>query len=183
MAEDPNDRDGDPLDAHLRTAETLYDRAPLRPVPGQFHTYTLTDGVIQNRGSELWEVTGADTTARQQLVDTFRNMQRDTGLPDGLVADIADGHITGLLTAERIPDDPEGDETAFAQRIEAGNAEIREQLAVTYGRQGGEEILERTRRFVRAHPRLAALMRDHGLGSRPDLVLGIASHVFSKGWR
>jgi hypothetical protein len=36
---------------------------------------------------------------------------------------------------------------------------------------------------VRATPALAKILRERRLGSRPDIVEGIAGHVFSRGWR
>jgi hypothetical protein len=127
-----------------------------------------------------------DTGARHQLRDTFRSIAKDTGLPDGVLAKIADGHIDGLLVDASVKHDPDAataDAQALNQRILDGNAEIRERLRQTYGRKDGEQLLARTQRFIQNYPKLAAILREDGLGSRPDIVEEIVSHVHSTVWR
>jgi hypothetical protein len=69
------------------------------------------------------------------------------------------------------------------QQIVAANAELRQKFQRQYGAKDGEQLLERTARFVRTHPALAKTLQPRGLGSRIDIVELIAAHVFSTGFR
>ncbi|MGH2670876.1 MAG: hypothetical protein ACRDH5_17485, partial [bacterium] len=151
-----------------------------------FYSYSPAVELINQRGPVLFAHLGLDAAARQQLSETFRSVQKTTGLPDGLVARIAEGHIDGLLVDGRVKYDAaaaEADAQALNRRIADGQAEIRERLIRMHGVKDGEQLFERTRRFVLSHPKLAAILREDGLGARPDLVEGVAAYVFSSGWR
>jgi hypothetical protein len=149
-----------------------------------FHTWSPGVAVIDQRGPELWNATGANTALRQQLRTTFADIGK-IGLPDGVVAQIADAHVDALLAGSRVMNDDETDAAAVAleRQIQANNVELREQFAKRYGPKDGEQLLERTQRFVRSHPKLAAILKENGIGSRIDIVEAIAGHVFSNGIR
>jgi hypothetical protein len=49
--------------------------------------------------------------------------------------------------------------------------------------QDAEDLLARTNRFVKRHPKLAERLGERGLGSRPDIVRDLVAHVFSTSWR
>src|SRR5207245_1679518 len=126
---------------------------------------------------------GTDTAAQLQLHGTFVEIANDTSLPDGLLAVIADRYIDGLLAAKRVSQDPDADAQAVDQQAADWSAETRAALRATYGAKNGEQLLERAQKFVRAHPALAKVLQQRGLGSRPDVVAGIAAHVHSTGYR
>jgi hypothetical protein len=181
----PNDPK-DPLDAHHQAASKLYDGSNATPLPerkGEFYAYDHAEETVKQRGNELFTQKGMTAAETQQLGETFRGIRKATGLPDGLVATIADAHVSALLADEGIPDDPDIDLTERAQRVAADTVEARERLVGLYGPKDGPALLKRTEAYVRAHPALAKILREHGLGSRPDIVEGIADHVRITGWR
>lgn len=178
----------DGVEAQEQAARVIYDRNAATPLPpptetGEFHSYSPADAVLQQRDGELFAQTGMDPGARRQMRETFRSIQKTTGLPDTVVAQIADGHVSNLLAGARVSDDPDGDDVGLEQQIAASNAELRERFRAQYGAVDGEKMLDRTVRFVRKHPALAKILQQRGLGSRPEIVEGIAAHVFSTGWR
>jgi hypothetical protein len=170
-----------------KTHRTLYNRDGARPLPppakGEFHSYRPSDSVIERREADLFAVAGLDAGARDQLRQTGRAIQNQTGLPDALVATIIDGHIDNVLADARVSEDPEADGLALERQIAASNAELREKFTLQYGAKDGEALLERSARFIRAHPTLARMLQRRGLGSRPAIVEGVAAHVHSTGWR
>jgi len=170
----------DNLDAHERAAKTLYPADP-----GEMYGYDIAQAVITRRGDELYTHTGLDEAARKALGDTHIAIRRATGLPEGIREAIAEAHVDALLADTRAVSDTEADadETTVAKRIADGNAEVREDFIARYGKKDGPALLDRTAAFVRSHPALATILQQRGLGSRPDIVKGIAAHVFSTGWR
>jgi hypothetical protein len=134
----------------------------------------------KQRGQDLWLRTGLNTDGRKQLDQTFRTIQQETGLPEEEVNRILDGHINGLLGEARVTDDTE--EAAAARRIEADTIETRSRLATLYDTDA-EDLLERTQRFIRLHPKLAQVLQRRGLGSRPDIVLPLVEHVRNINYR
>jgi hypothetical protein len=179
-----NEKDG--LERHEQIAERLYDRNAATPLPppekGDFYSWTPEGAVLDQRGPELFAEAGIDSAAQRQLRDTHRGIRRATGLPDGLIGQIVEGHLDNLLAEARVSEDPDGDAIALDRQIAASNAELRQEFAQRYGAKDGEALLERTRRFVRGHPALAKILQQRGLGSRPEIVRGIAAHIFSTGW-
>jgi len=59
----------------------------------------------------------------------------------------------------------------------------RQHLRDTYGAKDGEAMFDRVRRYAVAHLPLHKVLREHGLGSRPELMADIAAHVFRTGWK
>jgi len=176
----------DALDHYYEIVESLYDRSrqPLpAPPKGEFYSYSPAVSVIDRRGPQLWAKTGADTKAQEQLRETFRQIEFATELPSAVMTRIAEGHLDGQLADARMSDDPDADGLALHRRITEGNVELRDRLARTHGAKDAEELLGRAQRFVRSYPALAAILQQHGLGSRADIVEGIVGHVFSTGWR
>lgn len=167
-----------------RTVDAIYDGNAAKVLPsrsGQFYSFSPAASVIENRSSELWKDAGMDSAAVRQLSETVRALENL--VPETLAAVIAERHVDGLLAAARVSDDPDADERALDKRIAEWNGQVREQLAATYGAHEAEHLLDRTVRFVRQQPALAKLLQQHGNGSRPEIVLPLAQHVFSTGWR
>ena len=130
---------------------------------------------------EIWNAAKNRQSATRRTITRAGNI----GLPDGVVAQIADAHVDALLAGARVMNDDEADAAAVAleRQIQANNVELREQFAKRYGAKDGEQLLERTQRFVRSHPKLAAVLKENGIGSRPEVVSAISEHVFSIGYR
>ena len=163
-----------------RALDKLYDGNAAQPP----HSYSPAIEVIDRRDRELFSEAGLDATQRAQLRQTYTEIGR-IGLPDGVVAQIANADMDTRVAATRVKSDADADAAALAQdqQIQANNAELREKFVAQYGAKDGEQLLERTQRFVRSHPKLAAILKENGIGSRIDIVEGIAAHVFSNGIR
>jgi hypothetical protein len=159
------------------------DRTPLPERAGEFYSWTQTAEVIKQRGPELYAQAGFDSAAQQALDQKYRRFGKETGLSDAVLASMAAGELDNLAAGARVADDPDADDFALAKQIADNNALLREEFTAQYGRREGEALLERTRRFVRKHPTLAQTLQARGLGSKPEIVRGIAHHVFITGWR
>jgi hypothetical protein len=163
-------------------ARRLYDgnaAAPAVPTnPQNFYGYGHVAQAVDTRGAELWKV-GSGARTQAEIRDWFVDVAR-TGIPDGIVEKLTSGYIDGELAVMR-SEDPAAAAEALQTRMRADNEQTREALRTTYGAKEGEALLERMQRFVRAHPKLQSVLAAHGLGSRPDIVEGIAAHVFSQG--
>lgn len=69
---------------------SLYDRNAAAPLPapakGEFHSFSSAASQVEQRAAELFAETGMSGAASSALAHTFRDIQKGTGLPDGLVA-------------------------------------------------------------------------------------------------
>jgi hypothetical protein len=86
------------------------------------------------------------------------------------------------LTAARSTDAADVTTQALADQIVKWNTESRAALRATYGAKDGEALLLRVERFVRERPALSKMLGQHGLGSQPDIIAGLAAHVRSTGY-
>jgi hypothetical protein len=128
--------------------------------------------------------TGAPEATQKQTREMFLDIARRTGLPEPLVATLAEHTIDHQLAEARPGNDAEATDEARAAQIADWNTETRDALRATYG--GAKEadaLLARAQRFVKAHPALDQVLGKGGLGSRPDVVQAIVAHVFSNGIR
>lgn len=175
----PNDDFATPDAETTKMTDALYDRQPLTPEPGKFYAHVPVDAAFEQREAELAAV-GIDTAARAQLRDTVRSATKD--LPDAVAIAIADGHADALLRAAGVHE-ADVDQAARNQRIIDGNKACREALNDTYRVKDGEELLGRVQRYVLRTPALAKILRETGLGAKPEIVSAIAAHVFSQGIR
>jgi hypothetical protein len=170
-----------------RALDRLYDgnkaETPDAGAAQAFYGHSLLKGAIDRRGPELWAETGATQQQQQELRDTFVGIAQRTGLPELLLATIAESHIDHQLADVRPVDDTDAAAQALETQTQEWNVATRAELQNLYGVTEAERLLERTQRFVRGHPVLAKVLRERGLGSRPDVVLGLAAHVFSSGYR
>jgi hypothetical protein len=144
---------------------------------------SLLTGTIDRRGAELWAKNAMPPAQQRALRDTFVGIAQRTGLPEPVLLHIANGHIDNLLAEMRVEPDPDAAQLALHTRIEALNTELRQDFRLRYGATAAEALLNRTQRFVRAHPDLARILQQRGLGSKREIVEGIAAHVFSSGWQ
>ena len=182
MATDTNDTTRDPLDAHNAMAEKLYDKTPLAPTPGKFHTWTPARAAIDGRSEELYTRAGMNSSAVQEQRNTFDAIEKETGLPDVYVASLANATMDAILASTRVSDDPDADDIALIKQIEEGNRDSRERLATLYGKAEAASLGERAHRFVKSKPKLAKIFKDHNLGSRPDIVMPLVDFIRSTGW-
>lgn len=173
-----------------KALKTHYDGNAAQPLsssgaPGEFYSHSVPVALFDQREPELATVVGMPRAERQQLRSTIASIARDTQLPDVAVAKVVDALIDTRVAGTRVLTDAEAeaDEVARLQQIQKNNEELREQFAKHYGAKDGEQLLERTQRFVRSHPKLAAILKENGIGSRPEIVEAIAAHVFSNGIR
>lgn len=171
-------------------ARTLYDhptdtatrsQPKSRDAGARFYGYSSVAQEVDNRGADVWAVTGATQSERRQTREMFLDIAR-SGVPEDIVVGLAREFLNGELATAKQPAD-DAAVAAMEKRVADGNAESRAALRAKYGDKDGEQMLDRVRRFVRSKPRLAHVLQQHGLGSRPDIVVGIAEHVFSTGWR
>jgi hypothetical protein len=121
----------------------------------------------------------------QQLRTTFADIGEILRGSDAAVMQMAEGTVDNILAGTRVMTDAEAeaDEVGLLRQIQANNAELIEHFETRYGKKDGAALLARTQAFVRSKPKLAAILKDRGLGSRIDIVEAIAAHVFSNGIR
>jgi hypothetical protein len=141
---------------------------------------SMLGSAIDQRRTELVDA-GLSAAEIQQTRATFIDMAAKGDLDENVVRLIAEHHIGGLISDTRPVEDAAGPSD---EDIAVWNAQNRANLRIRYGGvTEGDAILDRTRRFVRARPALARVLQAHGLGSRPEIVEALASHVFSNGIR
>ena len=180
------------------TTSTLYDHADSvsaqRPQPAralvpkvsesaeaQLYGFSSVASEVESRGGELWAVTGATEAEQRRTRDLFVDIAK-SGVPEGVVLNVARQFIDGELAFARETTDAAA-VAEMERRVSGGNERTREALRQQYSERDGEKMLERVQRYVRSRPKLAGVLEQHGLGSRPDIVMGLAAHVFSTGWR
>lgn len=167
-----------------RKLDTLYDGKATYPPMEKNALYglPLLSTAIDSRGAELWTATGASSAEQRDLREMFVGIATSTHLPESLVASIAESHIDGLLADGRAAAGAVDESAVLNERNATWTTETRAVFTNTYGRDT-EVMLGRVQKFVLAHPPLAEVLKRRGLGSRPDIVLGIAAHVHSTGYR
>jgi hypothetical protein len=183
MGTETNDTQ-DPMDAHQAAADRRYEpeKQPT-PAPGsKLHTWTPARAVWDGGKDELFEVAGMSGSAVQAMRDTFDDIERKTGMPDGLSGTIASALKTAMLASTHVPDDAEADEIEQIRRIEEGNRESRERLSSLYGKAEAADLVARSHAFVKSHPALARFFKEHNLGSKPEVVLPLVDFVRTSGW-
>jgi hypothetical protein len=167
--------------ADRAAARALVPAAQPRDSGAQLYGYSAVEGEVQARGAELWAATGAGEVEQRRTRDLFVDIAK-SGVPEGLVVSLARQFLDSELAfAREITDDD--DVREMERRVALGNEQTREAFRTQYGDQDGERMFARVQRFVRANPKLAHVLEQHGLGSRPDIAMGLAAHVFSTGYR
>ena len=183
---EPNDamkRHNDLADALYRESTPTAPAAPDPTAPAERVLFTHpVEGVLDRRLPEWGDATGANLAAQQALRSTVRGIATRLPGAEALVMKIAEQHLDDALAFHR-SDDPEVLALEREDQVKVWNEELREDFRLRYGAKEGEELLERVRKFARAHEPLAKLLREHGLGSRPAIVEGLADFVFSSGYR
>jgi len=135
---------------------------------------------IEKRSDDLFDALGTSKEQHAKIRNEFVEIENATGLAPGVVARIANSFIDGEIARARA-DDKDAYDAEASKGLDRANEKLRHALRATYG-EDAEDLLERTQRFVRAHPKLAKVLQSHGLGSRRDIVEGIAAHVQSTYW-
>jgi hypothetical protein len=174
-----------PTPEERRVTDALYDRntTPAPTDASGFYGYPMLTSAIERRGADLWAATGASAADQARLRNDFVDIARTTRLPEPLVAALAEHHINQQLAEARPADDAEAAGLALKTQIAEWNTEARAHLRSAYGAKEAEALLARAQRFVKGHPALSKMLATGGVGSRPDVVQAIVSHVFSNGIR
>jgi hypothetical protein len=167
-----------PPQARAVDVDKLYPR-PLPERKGEFHSWSAAESAARQREADLSNQLGMDPAARERLYKGYRDLERV--LPAGLAATLTDADIDTRLAAGRFSPDPDADTVAVGQRTEAWSIESRERITSLYGQKDGEALLARTNKWVKSQPAVAQIVRQRGIGSRPDIVEQLVAHVFSNG--
>jgi len=145
----------------------------------RFYGDVFVTGEFDRRSGELFDVLGADAAQRAALRQEAIEISHV--VPEAVAVKILNLTVDAELAAARV-EDKAAHAAAVAQRIEASNVELRETFRLKYGDRDAEQMLERVRRFARSNAVLSKALQAHGLGSHPEVVLGIADFVHSSGW-
>ena len=170
----PDDQAREP---HEEAAKALYHAPqPLPTRPGELHApFALMQA--QQHAARFYEQTGEHLD-----VDHYRVLD-DVGLDAGLEAALVTADVDNLLAEARVPEDAAAEESAWEQRAAADMAETRRRAVAQYGPTDGPDPIDRTIRWVRTQPALAEMLRQRGLGARPDIAEQLIHHVFHHGIR
>ncbi len=142
---------------------------------------SMLESAIDRRRGELLDAGIAAADVQQTRAD-FDGIA-STGLPEFLVMQIADRHISHQIADARPHDDGDGAPGPSDAQVQAWNEQNLSDLRIQYGAADGEQLLARTRRWVRSQPALARVLQQHGLGSDPTVVRELVAFVFSNGIR
>lgn len=170
------------------TAKVIYDGnaapAPIAPPVGQFYARHHLANTIGQRDAELFEVLGETARERANTTRFWDDVAAKTGLPETVVARLADAEIDLRLKAARdaVSPDPAARDAELAQRIQADNEKVRSEMRLRHGREA-DSLLDRARRFARTHRGLVEMLDRDGLGSQPAVVEAFVEHVIRTGWR
>ena len=181
MADDFNSK---PEAEKERSRAKLYDgnqAEPRTPAAAKtvLHTHSVAESAARQHDTDLMHQLGMNAPAREAIYRDARDLEKV--VPSELAATVIIGHIDNLRAVARISDDPDVDDVALAQRVKRDEVESRELITSQYGKRDGEELLRRAKAWTLTQPALAKMLRERGLGSRPDIVQQIVAHVFSNG--
>jgi hypothetical protein len=164
------------------TANVLYPPEPKQPASEWVSVDRAIETVLQPREAELANELGLSTVERAKEKAESTDMLRKSGLdPYGVGAKIIDLSIDARLAQLRSGGDV--DEEELNSRILRNNADTRQELAGTFGREEAERLIALADKWVRTQPKLHALLGTNGMGSRPDVVIPIVEHIRRIGWK
>ena len=131
---------------------------------------------LRTRAQDVANVLGLSAPQRQAQHRDFVGIIRDTGLDPATVGGplyhaFVDGQIA--IARGRAVDDP--------QRQQQQDEAMRQTFRDAYPRDGNE-LLARTHAFIKAHPKLHAVLGT-GAGADPKVMTAIAEHVRRSMWR
>jgi len=176
---DPRQEAADTMYPTTRASAGPSDEAPAAvktdPTP------TAMRSTLDQNETKLADRAGLKLEALATERREFAAMLYDTGLhPYVGVAELLHTAWTDARLAET---QPERDEAAESTARATANQAIREELRQRYGRRDAEEYLERVQKFVKAHPKLNAIVTTGGVGSRADVVNALIDHVRAVNFR
>lgn len=159
-------------------AKPVYPQSPAEPpAPGEFYSPGVALGqTFVSQRETVSDVLGLTMEQQHQRERDFTKLVRETGLNP---YDTGKRLYELMTQADVAAMRGEGPDDA---QIQTWNEETRSALRETYGAQDGEQMLARLRKFVHGHPALERLLGRHGLGSRKEIVLGLASKIHSDGY-
>lgn len=165
----PMMRDGVAIDAELYGADA--------PKPKEMHPpeVALRD-VFRERVEDVATVMGLPEDKRQARHREFVGVLRDTGLEPAITGKLLyDAYTDAQLAAAR------GAPIDEAQRRN-NEEEIRRSFRTAY-KGDAEQLLDRTRAFIKAHPKLQAVVGTGAVESDPKVITAIAEHVRRTFWK
>ena len=169
-----------PTTATTKITDALYD-APA-PDPGGFYRIERAmDLTFNDNLTKLADRTGLSLDAQATERSQYADLMRASGLDQNLaVAELLHTAWSDARMADARPGVEQADVLAeIAAMNEATRAALREE----YGARDAEELLQRTNKFVKQHPKLAAIMKTRGVGSRLDVVTALFDHVRAVNFR
>lgn len=117
----------------------------------------------------LGDVLGLTSAQRKARTDEYVSLVRETGIdPHTLAPVIYNAHVEAQVAAARGAGDVD---------VQALNENTRRAVREAYGGERAEKLLDEVRTFVRQHPRLQSILQARGIGSRPEIVMGLIDHV------
>jgi hypothetical protein len=183
----PADDFAPPTAETKQMTDALYNRDKAEPIPpadaSGFYGLSLLTSALEHGAPELSAATGASQADHARMREEFVTIAKATSLPEPLLVRIADNHRNTLIANARPVEDEDADAAQLAKRTQEWSEESRTILAQTYGAKDAEQLLARSAAYVKKHPKLAKLLGERGLGSRPDIVTDLVAFVFSNGIR
>lgn len=138
--------------------------------PGMYPLERSLRDTLQGRVAELSDIVGLSTEQRVARHREFVAMVRDADLSPAVGKTLYD-----LVTDQDIAAFRGTDLLDDATR-QTWRAESRRLVRATFPQENAERLLERTDRWARQHPKLAARLSP-GLGDHPKIVLALVEHV------
>ncbi len=160
-----------------RVANKFFDKEPLKVEPGEFFSMEgmLTTTFNQNLrrlGDGLGMSIAEQTAERRE----FSAIARNTGLFPRVARSIHDAWTSARLASPR-------DEAQEDERLRQANTETRRALREQWGAKDAEDLLQRAQKFVKQHPKLAAILSTGNIGSQKAIVQALVEHVRTVNFR
>jgi hypothetical protein len=143
-----------------------------QPSPTMKQTY-------QEKADEVHDVLGLTVTERRAREEAHTKLVADVGFEPYVEGKLLYDEFVAAEVA-----DARGEEEPDAAQVQAWNEETLRELRETYGQQEAEKLLARTKAFVAAAPpRLREILGTRHLGSKPEIVKSLVSHVRASNYR
>jgi hypothetical protein len=155
--------------------EKMYHRAPEPPDPGSLYS---TVGMLRTKLNQNFVRLGdaglLDLDDQEKERKEYAALVRETDLPLGTAELLHDRWTSARLEGARAGGD---NARELATQIDRDAEASRIALRETWGAKDAEDLVQRAKKFATQHPKLNAILNTRGIGSRPDVVQAIVSHV------
>lgn len=139
---------------------------------------TALEPIFQAEAAVEVDTLGLSSAQRAQRHADFTAMIRETGVE----AQTVGKRLYELQTHADVAA-AQGAEDADVQAAQGQREEMRRVLRETYGPKGTDDLIARTQKFVRAHPRLHQILELRDIGSDTALGLALVEHVRRSNFR